>query len=108
MHLRGKGDTLKKYNRATGINQKSPRKAGIFGDPVNDTHIFKSQLHPSVRQFTFIYKPMTSLCVSGIFQLERLAVFMFTSGQPASVASRFISVDSELIGVLFSNNEKYL
>lgn len=108
MRLRVKGDTLKKHNRATGINQKSPRKAGISGDPVNDTHIFKIQLHPSVRQFTFIYKSVTSLCVSGIFQLERLAVLMFTSGQPASTASRFLSVDSELTGVLFSNNEKYL
>lgn len=51
---------------------------------------------------------MTSLHVYGIFQFERLADFMFTSGQPANMAPRFIRVLSELTGVLFGNNKKYL
>lgn len=51
---------------------------------------------------------MTSLCVYGSSQFERLADFMFTSGQQANMALRFISVGSELTGVLFGSNKKYL
>lgn len=51
---------------------------------------------------------MTFLYVYGSFQFERLADFMFTSGQPANMAPRFISVGSELTDVLFGNNKKYL
>lgn len=97
---------FKKHTRATGINQKSLRKAGISGDPVKDTFTFKIQLHSSIRKFTFIHE--SSLCVYEVFQFESLSSFMFTSGWQANMAPRFISVGSELIGVLFGHNKNYL
>lgn len=76
---------------------------------MSDTHLrLKSNdilLSNSLLLFTNL---MTSLHVYGIFQFERLADFMFTSGQPANTAPRFIRVRSELTGVLFGNNKKYL
>lgn len=57
----------KKYNRATGINQKSPRKAGISGHPVKDPLTFKIQPHPSVSLHS-LKNLVTSLYVYGVFQ----------------------------------------
>ena len=51
---------------------------------------------------------MTSLYVYGIFRFGSLADFMFTLGQSANTAPRYISVGSELTGVLFGNKKKYL
>ena len=66
----------------------------------------KIQQHPPIRQFTFIYQTW-DLYVYGSFPFERLANFMLTSGQPVNMASGFISVDSELTGVMFVT-KKYL
>lgn len=73
--------------------------------PKTHVHMKSSSTLPVGRLLLFA-NLTTSLYVCGIFQFETLAGFMFTSGQPANMAPRFLSVrlSSQVSGLVVIRN----